>query len=378
MKTEFVKLKLDGSARFNEHTLPLQFARDLAAYEELIVELARELYLAEHAERKRVPRGFGKEFSLHLAGIEEGSAELVLDNVIEPPPEGDDLVSQPQWGSYFEKARNLVEDSIDKISKNEPLSPTFPTRLLVYFDQFGRSLKGEEYFSFPSSNGNSPRYTKQVRRRLTTLQGQFYTDELSLLCLVVEVDASKERFTVELGNGNKVAGPFPPGLYTTAIAAMNAYKERRDRAIVHCVARFAAANDTIQNIEEVEDIELVEFGSLFKRIDYLKTLKAGWLDGEGEAPTEKHLDKLALSFAQNWSEAAAIPKLYPTPTGGISAEWANGSWETSLEMDFTTGVAVYGSLDVSTGEEETFEISLSKPDDWAKVCTAVAKHHPNS
>ena len=37
--------------RFDEHTLPLSAAKDLAAYEELIVELAKHLYLTKHDDR---------------------------------------------------------------------------------------------------------------------------------------------------------------------------------------------------------------------------------------------------------------------------------------------------------------------------------------
>ena len=44
MKTEFLKPRFTG-ARFDEHTLPVDVARDLAAYEELVIELAKHLWL---------------------------------------------------------------------------------------------------------------------------------------------------------------------------------------------------------------------------------------------------------------------------------------------------------------------------------------------
>lgn len=47
MKIEFLQPKFDG-ARFTEHTLPLEVVRDLAAYEELVTELAKRLFLSEN------------------------------------------------------------------------------------------------------------------------------------------------------------------------------------------------------------------------------------------------------------------------------------------------------------------------------------------
>ena len=73
MKTDFIQPRFDG-ARFAEHTLPVDVARDLAAYETLIVELAKHIYLREHTERERVPRGFASDFHLHIEKIDPGSA----------------------------------------------------------------------------------------------------------------------------------------------------------------------------------------------------------------------------------------------------------------------------------------------------------------
>ncbi|UUE99042.1 hypothetical protein NDY24_04165 [Xanthomonas hortorum pv. pelargonii] len=65
MKIDFSQPKFTG-ARFDEHTLPVDVARDLAAYERLIVELAKHLYLQEHPGRQRVPKGFEAGFRLDI------------------------------------------------------------------------------------------------------------------------------------------------------------------------------------------------------------------------------------------------------------------------------------------------------------------------
>lgn len=80
MKIEFLQPKFDG-ARFNERTLPLEVVRDLAAYEELVTGLAKRLFLSEHPERQRVPKGFGADFQLHFERVDEGSARPLLSLV---------------------------------------------------------------------------------------------------------------------------------------------------------------------------------------------------------------------------------------------------------------------------------------------------------
>lgn len=73
MKTDFAQPRFTGT-RFDEHTLPVDVARDLAAYESLIVDLAKHLYLTNHPERQRVPKGFAANFRLDIDRIDPGSA----------------------------------------------------------------------------------------------------------------------------------------------------------------------------------------------------------------------------------------------------------------------------------------------------------------
>ena len=77
MSIPFLKPKLDG-ARFTGHTIPLDVLKDWAALEDMIVEVAKDLYLQSNPGRARIPKGFSDGFSLHLKGVEEGSALMDL------------------------------------------------------------------------------------------------------------------------------------------------------------------------------------------------------------------------------------------------------------------------------------------------------------
>ena len=76
-KEPFIQPRFVGP-RFEEHTLPLSAARDLAAYEELVLELAKHLFRQKQQGRIRIPKGFANDFSLHLEKIGDGSARPAL------------------------------------------------------------------------------------------------------------------------------------------------------------------------------------------------------------------------------------------------------------------------------------------------------------
>jgi hypothetical protein len=68
VKTEFIKPKLLGE-RFEEHSIPVEVLKDWAAFEGLITETAKWVYLQENPTRQRVPRGFIEGFALHLSSV---------------------------------------------------------------------------------------------------------------------------------------------------------------------------------------------------------------------------------------------------------------------------------------------------------------------
>src|SRR2546425_410761 len=129
MKLEFLHARFDG-ARFSEHTLPLEVARDLAAYETLVVELAKHLYVKEHPERERVPKGFAADFHLHLERVDDGSAKPVLSIVTAG------AVALGAGASiYFERARDLISKCV--AAADGQLPAEFPRSLLAHFNQVG-------------------------------------------------------------------------------------------------------------------------------------------------------------------------------------------------------------------------------------------------
>ena len=82
MNTEpFLRPRLTGR-RFEGHAIPLEFLKDLAVLEEMIVEVAKWRFLEKNPDRTRSPRGFTKGIELKLTGVEDGSAIAVISLVV--------------------------------------------------------------------------------------------------------------------------------------------------------------------------------------------------------------------------------------------------------------------------------------------------------
>lgn len=100
------------------------------------------------------------------------------------------------------------------------------------------------------------------------------------------------------------------------------------------------------------------------RLDELRALKDGWIEGSGTALSESGLDWCADAFAANYPEHVPPPRLFPTPHGGIQAEWSFDRFELSLEIDLASHHAHWHCLDSKTHTEETRELHLDRDADW--------------
>ena len=158
MKTPFVQPRFVGP-RFDEHTLPRAVARDLAAYETLVVELAKNLYLKDHPERQRVPKGFVADFQLHLDKIEDGSSRPLLSLITAGA-----LALGSVNNDYLERARDLISECIASVDGNLPSD--FPRELLFYFNQVGSSLNDNEQMELARTGGSSAILTPDSRKKL--------------------------------------------------------------------------------------------------------------------------------------------------------------------------------------------------------------------
>lgn len=100
------------------------------------------------------------------------------------------------------------------------------------------------------------------------------------------------------------------------------------------------------------------------RLNELRTLKDGWLDGKGKAPASRGLDWLAAALQKQFPGDLTRPYLYPTTEGGIQAEWSLPPHELTLEINLASHAGYWHLLDVRSGNDQERQVNLDCDADW--------------
>jgi len=100
------------------------------------------------------------------------------------------------------------------------------------------------------------------------------------------------------------------------------------------------------------------------RLEELHSLKNGWLEGGGLAPSHVGLDWLANALEQHFPDQLQRPYLFPTPEGGIQMEWSIEPNDATLEIDLDIHHSEWHRLNMKTDGENTKELNLDNPNDW--------------
>ena len=353
----FLSPRLTG-ARFEDHAIPLEFLKDLAVLEEMISEVARLRYLEDHPERKRTPRGFAKGVSLQLRSIEQGSARPIISLVL-----ASSFLLPPGIQSYFESARDSIIGAIGEAEQNQKIE--LPEKVLSYFDRFGRSLRSGEALEFDSPTQSAPvRLTRESRRTLvlTAPSVKSVTDEIAVYGLVSAVDLANEYFNVELSEGRAIPAPLTREHFESVMEAFNDYLNKA-RVRIQGIGRFNRSN-RLEKIESIEHIGIVDPLDVSARLDELKHLKKGWCDGSGLPLSPQGIDWLSSQFEEQYPDDLPQPYIYPTPSGGVQAEWSFPGQEISLEVNLTTHSGEWHVLNMRDNTEDSRRLDLNDRGVW--------------
>ncbi len=351
MNQEFLEPRLVG-ARFDEHSLPLEILKDFAALEEMVIEVAKRQYLSANPLRSRAPKGFTKGLELHLTEIRDGSVRPVIALAFS-------ALLAPAEAKYFAQAKEQIVETIS--AAEEGRSPTLPQDLLRYFDRFGRGLRKGERMEFSRANGEVSTLTLETRRvLLQASQAEEWTEDRTMKGRIPEMDQADHSFELELRNGAKLKAPLLEPHLRTVLEAFNDYRKGALVAI-QGVVRYDRSNRP-KSFESIERIAALDPLDIETRLDEILLLQDGWLDGIGSAPDREALPKLAQAFDERYSPELPLPHLYPTPDGGIQAEWTLGKWEVTLEISLPSMRAEFQALELGSNRCDELEVDLSDED----------------
>ncbi|WP_232293363.1 RNA polymerase sigma factor [Stigmatella aurantiaca] len=108
------------------------------------------------------------------------------------------------------------------------------------------------------------------------------------------------------------------------------------------------------------DLSETDVQEVESRLKEFEDLEPGWLDGkEGEVPSKEGIAWVRrIILALMASYKVPLPYLYPTPEGGVQAEWSFKPWEVSAEFNLTERSAYLHAVKGWTHETMIAEVSF--------------------
>ena len=180
------------------------------------------------------------------------------------------------------------------------------------------------------------RLTRESRRRLTRASSaEVYTDWADIYGMVHEIDQNTRTFQLTLPDGSLLKKVPIAGQHRETVLEAVAGYNSKVRVQVSGVGRYDRGGRLLA-IAEVDHLTILDPLDVRVRLDEFARLRPGWLDGKGLAPPDYGLEWLAGAFDMYYPDDAPLPYLFPTPEGGVRAEWSLPPLSPSLDIDLAT------------------------------------------
>ena len=360
-RREFLSPKLEGE-RFATHTIPLSILEDFSALEELLLALAKQIYLDENPNRKRVPKGFSDNVRLSLSHIGEGSAIPTilliasLSSVSAVEVDAKNVV-------YIEKAKDKIIEVVDSAnnSKKINLDPKF----LSYFNRIGKNLLDDESINFLPDSDKKAILNKDSRKviLLSRDEKHEYSVSNSYNAFVSSIDKGLAKFKLDI-EGNviecnyEVAGDFIKTIFA-------AFTEHDSNTLLSIKATgIYDEHDNLIKIEAIEAMDVLDPFDVNIRLNHLSKIKDNWYNGYGLAPNAQDLSKFGEYFSLYFNQNSPLPAIFPTVEGNIQLEWSFK--ENNLVLDVTLGKFLGELISTDDSLDET-DINLAKREGWMAI-----------
>ncbi|GAA3211207.1 hypothetical protein [Microbacterium terregens] len=325
---------LDGP-RFGARGVPVEALEELVVYREIVVDVARQLYLRDHPDRERSLRNLDKKLDLRLLEVKEGSADLLLTRATaDDELAGDD--GRP-ISDLLEESRDLVTEAIRNVSKAYELPARFPRKSLPRFRAFGRSLSRADTLRVGDLNGNTATYTESVRSRFLDLiadNSRAVRQEIS--GRIVELDPERSIFHLRTAEDYRVPGFY--GVSDVSIPSIWLVDESGEGPLVSVIGSALVSDDgEIQRFLSVDQVRPAGLENLLDSVDRLRALQDGWMGAESVAILPEAIDFAYKALQRLQSVPAGISPA-PLPDGGVRLEWTRDGIDFVVEIEADGGL----------------------------------------
>jgi len=342
----FLKPTLRGG-RFAEHSVPVEVLPEFMVYQEFVVALAKHIYFEQNPDRKRVPKGFSDKLQLRLREIRDNCATPVLERV-----DSTEQTLLPIHSDPFEQARELINEAIESVHTGSPLPPKFPEKFLRYFNRLGSRLLDEESMELiPPNQQFGAKLDSVARRALVAKTQDAYIQTVNLRGVVRIVDTDGGSFTLETDSGAKVRMAMPKQYELSILDAARHYRSQQVKVVGECIS---SGDGAILSFRKMDTLEIEDRSpDVMARLEELKSVQAGWLDGEGSAIDRELISAVEIGIGRLVSlHNLPNPYTYPNIEGGLRLEWDIKEW--AIEVEFEVDGALNASA-FKTSTSEAFE-----------------------
>lgn len=309
--------------RYDGASIPLNSLDNLKFINEVVMKVARKVYLNEHPDRERVPKGFA-DMTLHICDIRRGSTIMGLN-----------ISNSTSQKTLFQSDENkAVSDSFDIVSKafgGCHFDSQYEGIIRPYYNKIGKDLREDESIVF-ESNGQSYTYDNSVRSRLVKVLNQYESD-VEIYGKVVDLYGEKREFTFEYcdsqGSCAKVIIPYKCAAHESELVEL--FKERAESSALLCGTGIFI-DGSLKGFKNIETFEMLEPRDVRARIEEIVRLKPGWSGGDDDKEYDCNLlRRFASMYESHVNGNYGLPYIFPTPEAGLSIEWDDT--ETVLEVD---------------------------------------------
>ena len=214
--------------RFDDGGVDPDVMPDLVRYKTLLVEVAKELWRRNHPDRKNLPKNFEDSLSTKFYEVVANCATIPLERVFTTADR------ELFWDTEDEldDAVALVADTIDAAGNDQSLPDRFPKHLLVLFQEYGKTLREDEWIEHrPPKRESGIRYDAAVRERLTRWVETPYEDAVDLTGEVTMARVSNPLMTMQLDDSRKIEVAFRPEDEDDITTALKQHKTAKLRVI---------------------------------------------------------------------------------------------------------------------------------------------------
>lgn len=321
---------------FDEPGFPLARARELAAFQRLLVAVAVRRFREQNPHRQRVPRSkIVESIQMSFAEVQPGSAVLPL---LAPRTLGQqDLFSERElWlavDEVFEAIAiaatggDLVDRSVDEVES---------------LRQFGSSWRDDERIEF-DWKGRPIRYGVPERERLLQSTADTSDDVVeSLLIGWVKMLDVAGRFELVTADDKRINGNYSSELVFADLHDAQTI-ESEDRPLVWLDCRWKRDPSTA-GPKSVLDVQRAGrfIASDTPRMDRLSEIAAlpdGWLEGDGSRVQIDVIERAAEILTAVGAEGISLPGVFPGVDGEVRLEWGSAAAHLVLRVRADLGFA---------------------------------------